>query len=112
MSKVLIHVDETGRKVFAEDKGKELLITKTIDKSVIQRHLDENKRQYNATSHKGYRNELRKKNMWKVASIPLWVVEDWKRKGIDIFTDEGLERVAALLNTEEYKWLRTSPGKF
>ena len=112
MSKLIDYDPSSGRAVYAEDKGDELVITKTIDKGAIKRHLDANKAQYNATSHKGYRNALRGKNVWKVASVPLWVVEQWKRQGIDIFTDEGLERAAKLLNTEEYKWLRTSPGKF
>lgn len=111
--KMLLEDDiRNGMKVYVEDKGDELVVTRTFDKGKINDVLEANKAQYNATPHKSYKSELRKKNMWKAASIPLWVVVKWKSEGIDIFTDEGLERACKeKLNSEEFKWLRTSPGK-
>ena len=49
--------------------------------------------------------------MWKVASIPTIVIEQWKKEGIDLWKDEDWPKVRAKLNDPEYKWLRTSPGK-
>jgi hypothetical protein len=34
-----------------------------------------------------------------------------KEEGIDIFKEEDWPRVQAKLNSEEFKFLRTSPGK-
>jgi hypothetical protein len=49
--------------------------------------------------------------MWKVASIPNWVVEQWMREGINIFKDEDWPKIKAKLNDPDYKFLRTSPGR-
>lgn len=100
-----------GRKVYAEQKGDELVITKTMDKDALRGHLDVNKAQYNAVPQKQFRRLLQGKNMWKVASIPNWVVEQWMREGINIFKDEDWPKVRAKLNDPEYKFLRTSPGR-
>lgn len=100
-----------GRKVYAEEKGDELVITKTMDKDALRGHLDVNKDQYNAVPQKQFRRLLQGKNMWRVASIPNWVVEKWMREGINIFKDEDWPKVRAKLNDPEYKFLRTSPGR-
>lgn len=46
--------------------------------------------------------------MRKVASIPLVVIEKWKRElGVDVFNKDHMPKVKQLLNDPEYKWLRT-----
>jgi len=107
----LIDIDPSGRKVYAEDKGNELVITKTIDKAALRGHLEANKASVNAVPQKSYKSALRKKNMWKVASVPNWVVEQWMREGINIFKDEDWPKIKAKLNDPDYKFLRTSPGR-
>lgn len=108
----LIHIDTAnGMTVTGEERHGEFVVTKTFDKAKVQGHLDENKAQYNAVHHKSYKSELRKKNIWKVASIPNWIVEKWLKEGIDVFKDEDWPKVRAKLNDPEYQFLRTSPGK-
>lgn len=46
--------------------------------------------------------------MRKVASIPLIIVEKWKRElGIDIMNKAHMPKVKQLLNDPEYRFLRT-----
>ena len=46
--------------------------------------------------------------MRKVASIPLVVIEKWKRElGIDVFNKDHMPKVKQLLNDPSYRWLRT-----
>ena len=46
--------------------------------------------------------------MRKVASIPLIVIEKWKRElGIDIMDKNDMPKIKKLLNDPEYRWLRT-----
>lgn len=45
----------------------------------------------------------------KVASIPLVVVEKWKNElGVDVFNKDHMPRVAALLNSSEYAFLKAT----
>jgi len=102
---------ETGREVHVEEKDGLLIVRKTVPKEVIGKYLEQNKAEQNAIPQKQYKSALRKKNMWKVASIPNIVVEQWRKEGIDLFKDEDWPKVRAKLNDPEYKWLRTSPGR-
>jgi len=46
--------------------------------------------------------------MRKVASIPLIIVEKWKRDhGIDMMNKDHWPKIKQLLNSNEYKFLRT-----
>lgn len=111
MKTLIEHDAANGRSVYAEDSLDGLIITKTFDKSKVKAHLDGNKQSYNNVSHKGFKAALRKKNIWKAASIPNSVVEMWLKEGIDVFNDNHWEKVKAKLNSDEFKYLRTSPGK-
>lgn len=102
---------ETGREVHVEEQDGLLIVRKTVPKNVLNTYLDHNKAEQNAIPQKQYKSALRKKNMWKVASIPNIVVEQWKKEGIDLFNDEDWPKVRAKLNDPDYKWLRTSPGR-
>lgn len=101
----------TQRKVEMEQKDGKLIVHETVNPALIKAHLEMNKREYNAIAHKQYKSELRKSKFWRAASIPNIVVEQWKREGIDVFNEDHWPKVQAKLNSEEYKFLRTSPGK-
>lgn len=48
----------------------------------------------------------------RVAQIPNLLIEEWRQKGIDFYTDEGLEFIVRrILNDPEYADLRTAPGR-
>jgi hypothetical protein len=50
---------------------------------------------------------------WKrAASIPMAVIEKWKSElGVDFFNPNDRPRVYALLDSHEYLYLRTAPGR-
>ena len=50
-------------------------------------------------------------NMRLVADIPNIVVEQWMKMGVNVFDRNDAKKVQALLNSNEYQYLRTSPGK-
>jgi hypothetical protein len=68
-------------------------------------YLDQNRREKAAFQRK------RNSNMRKVAEIPLIVVEQWLKMGINVFDKNDNRKVQQLLNSNEYEGLRTSPGK-
>lgn len=44
----------------------------------------------------------------RVASIPLIFIEKWKRElGVDYWNPDHQDKVDSLLNSNEYRWLRT-----
>lgn len=48
----------------------------------------------------------------RAASIPLAVVEKWKNElGVDLFNPDHRPAVRRLLNSNEYAFLRTAPGR-
>ena len=103
---------EQQRTVTFEAKDGLLIVKETVNPELVKKHLDLNQQEYNAISHKGYKHALGKKNVWRAASIPNIIVEKWKKEeGIDIFNDDDWPKIRAKLNSEEYKFLRTSPGK-
>jgi hypothetical protein len=52
------------------------------------------------------------RDMKHVARIPLVVAEDWLNKhGIDVLNPDHRDRVRALLNDPDYRWLRTGSGR-
>jgi hypothetical protein len=103
---------EQQRTVTFEAKDGLLIVKESVNPALIKKHLELNKQEYNSISHKGYKNALRKKNVWRAASIPNIIVEKWlKEENINIFKDEDWPKVVAKLNSEEYRDLRTSPGK-
>jgi len=50
------------------------------------------------------------RTMRRVASIPLVYVEKLYKKGIDIFNQDDWPKVAALLDSGEFRKFRTAPG--
>ena len=52
--------------------------------------------------------ETKDKSMRKVASIPLIIIEKWKRElGVDIMNKDHMPKVKQLLNDPQYRYLRT-----
>jgi hypothetical protein len=102
----------TQRKVEIEKKDGVLVVHESVNPKLVQAHLEMNKSEYNAVRHKGYKAALQKAKFWRAASIPNIIIEKWKKEeGLDIFNDEHWERIKVKLNSEEFKFLRTSPGK-
>lgn len=67
--------------------------------------LELNKKELNGDSMYGPQANS---GMRKVASIPLVVIEKWKRElGVDVFNKDHMPKVKQLLNDPEYRWLRT-----
>lgn len=59
-----------------------------------------------------YRRKGLKNDMLHVASIPIGVQYKWlKEYGVDVFNKEHLPRVKSLLNSPDWKYLRTSTGR-
>ncbi len=59
----------------------------------------------NKERQKEHRREVA--GMRKLASIPLWVVLEWKRKhGVDVLNQNHEAGVIRLLNDPDYRWLR------
>lgn len=48
----------------------------------------------------------------RAASIPMVIIEKWKNElGVDVFNPDHREAVRRLLNSSEYLYLRTAPGR-
>lgn len=108
----MLYNPDTKRSVEIKEEDGLLVVRETIPKEELKKLLNHNKEEYNSVPHKQYKSALRKKNMWKAASIPNIIIEKWKKEeGLDIFNDDHWPRIKAKLNSEEYKFLRTSPGK-
>jgi len=62
-----------------------------------------------ATSGDGYTPS---REMRRAASIPLAIVEKWKNElGVDVLNPDHMPAVRRLLNSSEYAFLRTAPGR-
>lgn len=75
----------------------------------IEPYLERNKAAYNTPGAKerGIRG-----CWWQVADIPLVVLLKWKYElGVDWNNRNHLPKIRALLNSSEYRYLRTSPGR-
>lgn len=82
----------------AEDK---VLLTNSQD---IEPLLNLNKKEFNGDAQFGSPG----KDMRKVASIPLIIIEKWKRElGVDVMNKDHMPKVKKLLNDPEWRYLRT-----
>jgi len=85
----------------AEDK---VILKCTQD---VEPLLKLNKQEFNNDSMYGG-VETKDKSMRKVASIPLIIIERWKRElGIDIMNKHDMPKIKKLLNDPEWRFLRT-----
>jgi hypothetical protein len=87
-----------------ENPHGELLIERFQDVSPI---LENNKILANSGDGYSASREWR-----RAASIPLIIVEKWKtEEGIDVLNPDHQEAVRRKLNSSEYAFLRTAPGR-
>lgn len=89
------------RETWKREQGK-IVICRSQD---FAGYLDRNRREKAAFQRR--RNTTRR----KIAEIPLIVVEQWLKMGVNIFDKNDNKKVQQLLNSNEYEGLRTSPGK-
>lgn len=92
------------------EQGK-LVVKRTQDTTP---YLEANQREYNeAPDWRPYASGKKDKCMRKVASIPMIVIEAWMKEGVNIFdpSPEMQKKIAAKLNSNEYRYLRTFPGR-
>lgn len=100
----------TGIKTWHEYDSvtKEMHIHTTYTNSQTDAVLDNNKRLYN-DDDKGWAPG---KEWRRAAEIPMSVVHDWLiNEGIDVFNPNDAAAVRRKLNSNEYLYLRTAPGK-
>jgi len=69
--------------------------------------IKNNEKLYNS-GHDGYSPS---RDLRSVASIPLVVIDKLYRQGIDIFKQADWPKIAFLLDSQDWKLFRTSPGK-
>ena len=84
------------------DEGK-MIIRRVQDLEPV---LDHHKRM--ATENDGYSPS---RDIRRVASIPLVVVEQWMNEGVDIFDPNSREEIKRRLNDPDNQFLRTAPGR-
>jgi hypothetical protein len=80
-----------------------------IDRTVQEADpiLDRNKAMQNHNDGYTHSREMR-----RVASIPLNLIYKWlQEEGWDAFNPQHSDKLAAKLNSEEYRYLRTAPGQ-
>lgn len=81
--------------------------TVTARQNIESDILDRNKSLY--THNDGYTPS---RDMQRVASIPQLLLEHWKFvEGWDPFHPENADKLAAKLDSSEFLWLRTAPGR-
>lgn len=94
-----------------KSEGGKLVVRRTQDTTA---YLDANRAERNeAPTWRPYASGRKDKSMRKVASIPLIVIEQWMREGVNIFdpSPEMQKKVAEKLNSNEFQGLRTYPGR-
>lgn len=96
-------MDSPIKTKFKYDRSEDNMIVKS--EQDVQPLLELNKKELNGDSPYG---GVEGNGMRKVASIPLIVVEKWKRElGVDVFNKDHMPKVKQLLNDAEWRWLRT-----
>lgn len=81
-----------------------------LNQQDVEPILEHNKRNYNE-AYSGNRGYSVSRNMVRVASIPNVIIHDWFRKGINIFDQDDMPKICAMLDDPEYAFLRTAPGR-
>lgn len=51
------------------------------------------------------------RDLQRVASIPLIIVEKWAKAGINVFDEDDWPKVARMLDDPQFAYLRTAPGR-
>jgi len=88
-----------------DEPEERLIIKRTQD---VEPYLERNKRAFNDAPEIG----RYKRDFVKVAEIPNIIIEQWMKEGINIYDPNCAEAVRKKLLSPEYKYLRTTPGKY
>jgi hypothetical protein len=115
---MLVKMGEARRRMLLKRFTNDGLILRTydyhegIDRPVIRSTQDvepiieNNKRLYNDGD--GYSPSRE----WKrAASVPNIIIEQWMKKGINAYKYEDTPKILAMLDSPEYRFLRTAPGR-
>ncbi len=97
-------MSEIKTKLHYVDHEDTLIVQRTQD---VEPYLDKNKRAFNDAQETG----RFKGDFVKMAEIPLSVIEQWMKEGINIFDDNSKAAIRKKLNDPDYRYLRTTPGK-
>lgn len=88
--------------IYSGEKRGDIIVNRVQDVEPI---LDRNKRL--STDGDGYSES---RELRRVGSIPLVVVEQWMREGVDVFNPDHVPEVKRRLNSSDWAFLRTSGG--
>ena len=89
---------------YLEDSDGNLTVARLSD---VEANLEANKALYTLNDGYSPSRELR-----RAASIPMSIVEKWRNElGVDALNPDHREAVRRLLNSSEYLYLRTAPGR-
>lgn len=103
MKRLLDYNPDTGVREVYEGTDEGFLIHTTQDVTPI---LDNNKSRFNDWKSK---SERTKSDFWQVAEIPIGVQYDWLIKhGIDIYNKDHWAGVKRMLNSSDYRYLKTA----
>ena len=92
-------------RTYEEDEAEERMIIKSHQN--IGPILENNKRLYTADDGYSPSREWR-----RAASVPNIIIEKWIRElGINAYKLEDQPKILAMLDSPEYRWLRTAPGR-
>jgi hypothetical protein len=100
----------TGESVFFEDNGKEgFALTHTQSAQSVQSILEMNKHMANLPERT---NRGIKQNWWHHSQIPNVIAMKWKNElGVDIFNRNHRKKMFQLLESPEYRYLKTTHKK-
>ena len=105
--KRLLDVDPiTGVECYFDFQGDQVTLTHEQSMADVQRILDANKRAANDDdkTKRGIKNDW-----WKYATIPAIVEVEWMTKyGVSLGNQAHKKRIFELLNSPEYKYLKTT----
>ena len=103
MKKLMDFDPLTGESTVFESDGEKYRIAQYQDVTPI---VDANKK---LASNDDYSKRGIKNDMWHYATIPNVIVLKWKEEhGVDVFDQNHRKKVFALLNSPEYKYLKTT----
>jgi hypothetical protein len=107
MKRLLDYNPLTGESVVFEDNQDGTFNLHHIQaRAVVDAILDGNKEMAN---DKELTRRGIKKDWWKYATIPNVIIMKWKKElGVDIFDQNDRKKMFALLNSNDYKFLKTT----
>ena len=108
MKRIIDHDPFTGITTFMEYHA-DTDLTVVGRMQDVEAILERNKALQNDTD---YSRKGIKDSWWHEARIPNIVAEKWKAEyGVDVFNKDDLKKVKQLLNSPEWKYLKTTAGR-